>query len=85
MSFNFSIVTGLDSREFKSFFKASQGNQCQKQRDAVMQTRFVIFPVANPADLMIRQINMIVNVLKQLELEWEILYHHNSQATPKGI
>ena len=35
----------------------------------MMETRFVIFPVADPADLMLRQINMIANVLQQLELE----------------
>ena len=74
------IFTELDSRQCKPLSKASQGNNL---RNNVMEARFILFPVTNPVDLMVRQMDMIGNVLQQLELVWEIFYYHNSEAILK--
>ena len=76
------IFTELDSRQCKPFSKASQENNL---RNNMMEARFILFSVTNPVDLMVRQMDMIGNVLQQLELVWEIFYYHNSEAIPKGI
>ena len=76
------IFTELDSRQCKPFSKASQGKNL---RNNVMEARVILFPVTNPVDLMVRQMEMIGNVFQQLELVWEIFYYHNSEAIPKGI
>ena len=76
------IFTELDSRQCKPFSKASQESNL---RNNVMEARFILFSVTNPVDLMVRQMDMIGNVLQQLELVWEIFYYHNSEAIPKGI
>ena len=57
------IFTELDSRQFKPFSKASQGNNL---RNNVMEARFILFRVTNPVDLMVRQMDVIGNVLQQL-------------------
>ena len=57
------IFTELDSRQCKPFSKASQGSNL---RNNVMEARFILFRVTNPLDLMVRQMNMIGNVLQQL-------------------
>ena len=48
---------------YKPFSKASQRNNL---RNNVMEARFILFRVTNPVDLMVRQIDMIGNVLQQL-------------------
>ena len=75
------IFTELDNRQCKPFSKASQGNNL---RNNVMEARFTLFPVTNPVDLMVSQMDMIGNVFQQLQLVWEIFYYHNSEAIPKG-
>ena len=63
------IFTELVNRQCKPFSKASQGNNL---RNNVMEARFTLFPVTNPVDLMVSQMDMIGNVFQQLQLVWEI-------------
>jgi hypothetical protein len=50
----------------------------------IPETRYIIFPVSEPVGSMVHQIMMIANVLKEMELQYDIAYYRNSEAIPKG-
>ncbi|CAB4038287.1 Hypothetical predicted protein, partial [Paramuricea clavata] len=68
------------AENLKHFMRVMKGINL---RNNIPETRYVIFPVSERVGSMVHQIMTIANVLKEMELQYDIAYYRNSEAIPK--